>query len=170
MIQRPAIEPSNEKLMIDLPRTIADLEKLIRDQVQESVHLDYKQSEALSVQRKPTEIVKDVSSFANSDGGVLIYGIVEKDHLPVRIDDGSDHADITRERIEQLLLSNIQPRVAFEVAQIPLSADRSVFAVRVLRSTRVHQNSVDKKYYKRFNFLAQPMEDYETEWHHGPSS
>jgi len=81
------------------PSTISEIERLIRDQVQENIHLDYKASKAIS-QKSRDEIAKDVSAFANSDGGVLIYGVEEKDHLPVRIDDGVDDA-VCSERVDR---------------------------------------------------------------------
>jgi len=69
------------------------LEQMIADGMEENLALDYKRAGALSKQdeRKKIEITKDVSSFANSSGGVLIYGVAEFDdeprkHLPERLD------------------------------------------------------------------------------------
>ncbi|MGA8610988.1 MAG: ATP-binding protein, partial [Xanthobacteraceae bacterium] len=87
----------------------ANLEMLIREGIQESLTLDYKASPSLSKESKGRdELCKDVSSFANSAGGQIIYGIEEKDRKPTRIDEGSD---ITREWIEQVIDSNVQPRI-----------------------------------------------------------
>ena len=61
--------------------------------------------------RSQTEIAKDVSAFANSAGGRLIYGIVEANNLPISIDGGADPASITREWIENTIISKIQPRI-----------------------------------------------------------
>jgi len=41
-----------------------------------------------NTERNKNEISKDVSAFANSDGGTIIYGIEEEGHLPKRIDGG----------------------------------------------------------------------------------
>ncbi|HYO57779.1 ATP-binding protein [Archangium sp.] len=84
------------------PKTIADLEALITTRVQESLHLDYKESDALS-DKKRGEIAKDVSAFANSDGGVIVYGIVEANHLPVSIDNGVSDAQYNREWLENVI-------------------------------------------------------------------
>jgi predicted HTH transcriptional regulator len=66
--------------------TKSDLERLKNDDIQESVTLDYKDAAALgktSPQR--SELCKDVSAFANSAGGQIIYGIQEDGHHPVRV-------------------------------------------------------------------------------------
>ena len=60
--------------------TQADIQSLIDNNVEESIHLDFKAAAALDKsEKKKDEIAKDVSSFANSDGGVIVYGISEKD-------------------------------------------------------------------------------------------
>lgn len=49
--------------------TLADVNSLITNEVEEDIHLDYKASGALDkADNKRTEITKDVSAFANSDG------------------------------------------------------------------------------------------------------
>jgi hypothetical protein len=149
---------------MEVPRSRQELEQIIADQIPESARLEYKASAALTFPRQTIELAKDVSAMANSDGGVIIYGIPETDqHLPGPLDGGTAHADVTKERLEQLIISNVRPRPDCEIVQIPLSAERSAFVVVVSRSDRPLQNAVDKKYYKRFNFSAHPMEDYEIE-------
>lgn len=105
-----------------------DLEKLITDQVQESLKLDYKQSRALvKTSSCQAEIAKDISAFANSAGGRLIYGIVEENNMPIGIDGGADPASITREWIENTIISKIQPRITgIFIKPIPLSAGETL--------------------------------------------
>src|SRR5687767_15188252 len=97
--------------MIALPTNLADIESLVRNQLPESIHLDYKASPALDP-KKRDEIAKDVSAFANSGGGLLVYGVEEdkNSHLPVRIDVGVD-PKWNREWLEQIITSNISPRI-----------------------------------------------------------
>lgn len=139
----------------------ANLEMLIREGIQESLTLDYKASPSLSKESKGRdELCKDVSSFANSAGGQIIYGIEEKDRKPTRIDEGSD---ITREWIEQVIDSNVQPRIEnLIIKPISISSGRQayVFAIPQALGRAPHQ-APDKKYYKRQNFQSVPMEDYE---------
>src|SRR5579863_7950182 len=88
--------------------TKSDLQRLIDDAIQESLTLDYKASPALARDRK-YELCKDVSALANSAGGQIIYGIEEKDQKPFKIDDGVE--GITREWVEQVIDSNVHPRI-----------------------------------------------------------
>lgn len=52
---------------------IDDIIALIDNEAEESVHLDFKAAGALSKDdKKKAEIAKDVSAFANSDGGIIV--------------------------------------------------------------------------------------------------
>ena len=67
------------------------LQRLVDEEIQESLTLDYKASPSLARDsRSRDELCKDVSAFANSAGGQIIYGIEEKDRKPVKVDSGSD--------------------------------------------------------------------------------
>jgi predicted HTH transcriptional regulator len=56
----------------------ARLMKLIENEIEESLTLEYKSAEALDrTDFKKKEITKDVSAMANSAGGTIIYGIFE---------------------------------------------------------------------------------------------
>lgn len=147
---------------MNIPKSLNDLEAFIKDEVQENIHLDYKDSRALS-RKKPGEISKDISAFANSDGGIIIYGIQEERHLPKAIDEGCDDLDITREWLEQVISSNIAPRIPdLRICQISISGGRSAYSIEVPKSYRgPHQDRVTKKYFKRYNFRSEAMEDYE---------
>src|SRR5262245_49803180 len=93
-----------------------DIQQLIDDKIEESITLDYKASAALSRtdNKKVTELTKDVSAFANSAGGTIVYGVAEDPsdrRLPGGIDGGVDPKDISREWLEQILNTRIQRRV-----------------------------------------------------------
>jgi hypothetical protein len=147
---------------MNIPVKREDLELFVQQQVQESLHLDYKRSEALS-KGGQKEIPKDVSAFANSDGGMIIYGVEESGHLPVRIDEGIPNSVVTREWIEQTILSNISPRIeGIQIQQIPIDTSNSAYCINIPKSDRApHQDRTNKRYYKRSNFSSVPMEDYE---------
>jgi hypothetical protein len=153
---------------MNIPQSIEDLEKYIKLEIAESIHLDYKASPALS-KKKRDEICKDVSSFANSDGGMLIYGIIEEDALPTALDMGVESSSIesssiSREWIEQIINTNISPTIQdIEITEIPKSTTSSYFAIKIPKSINAPHQAPDKKYYKRYNFMSSPMEHYEIE-------
>jgi hypothetical protein len=143
-----------------------DLLDLITNGVQENLNLDYKHRASLDNNDvRKNEIGKDVSAFANSDGGTLVYGMEENGHLPVRLE-GVDPSVTTREWLEQVINSKIRPKVdAIRINPIPLTAPRTgtVFVVYVPASPRAAHMASDHKHYKRYNFQSVPMEHYELE-------
>lgn len=151
-----AIEPWNW--------TEADVTALLNS-CPESLTLDYKRSQALDMSDKSIrELSKDVSAFANTIGGTLLYGFHESQQLATSFDDGVDSRLVTRERIENILLSNIQPRLlSLRVRSIPVSSlgeGRTIFIVHVEESHTIHQ-AKDLKYYRRFDTKVEPMFDHE---------
>jgi hypothetical protein len=145
-------------------KTKADLQKLIDDGVEESILLDYKASPALTRDSKQSdEMCKDVSAFANSAGGQIIYGIEEeKKGTPSAVDDGVTDPKITREWIIQILNSRVQPKmVGVTVERIKLSEHGFGFVINVPQTNSGPHQAPDKKYYRRHELLSQPMEDYE---------
>jgi len=144
----------------------ADLRRLIIDQVQESVGLDYKAAGALGKQdQNKREIGRDVSAFANSAGGVIVYGMTENGHVPTAIDPIASAA-FSKEWLENVIISNIQPRVdGSHINPVLLAGNplgRVVYVVTIPQSYTAHQAS-DNRYYKRFNFQSVPMEHYEVQ-------
>ena len=78
--------------------TQTDLNQLIADKVMENLGLDYKSGCGLGKTDSPKkEISKDISAFANSAGGSIVYGIYEGKgptrHLPEHLDAGCDPHD-----------------------------------------------------------------------------
>jgi hypothetical protein len=145
----------------------AYLNELIRVSEMEGSTLDYKRSAAITKNdREKNELSKDVSAFANSAGGILVYGMVEDGHVPTAIDGGIDRNVLTKEWLESVIKSWIQPAVdGLFIKQIDLpskGADRVAYVVEVPPAThRAPHQATDHRYYKRFNFVSTPMEDYE---------
>jgi hypothetical protein len=143
------------------------LDQMIADGVEESLSLDYKRADSLAkTDGKKTEVTKDVSSFANSSGGVLIYGVAEFDdeprrHLPERLDP-IQRSETSKEWLDQVI-QTIQPRIEGVVIHpVTISEpDHTVcYVVEVPQSHTAHM-ARDHRYHKRHNFTTALMEDYE---------
>lgn len=145
----------------------AAIQAHITGHVRESVNLDYKEHRELSTtdQTKRTSISKDVSSFANSEGGTIIYGIAEDaDKLLPAGMKGYDPAVITKEWLENIVTSTVHPRIpGVRITPVPIphtEPGKVIYVVEVPQSTTAHM-AADNRYYKRHNFKAEPMEDFE---------
>lgn len=143
---------------------IDDITALIDNEAEESVHLDFKAAGSLSKDdKKKAEIAKDVSAFANSDGGIIVYGIEEQEHKAHALSyiDGNTY---TKEWLEQVIQDNIQRRIeGLEIFPIRDNGDitKSIYIVKIPRSSNTPHMSADKCYYKRNNFRSVKMEEYE---------
>lgn len=146
--------------------TEQDLFQLISNSVQENIQLEYKACAAIqNTDKKKTEISKDISALANSAGGIIIYGIVEEGYLPIKIDNGFDPNEISKEWLEQIINSRIQRKIeGLLIKPIDLestSPGKIAYAISVPQSTRAPHQAHDKRFYKRYNFESVPMEEYE---------
>ena len=138
---------------------------LVETKTTEGLTLEYKASAALAnTEKSKNELARDVSSLANSAGGVIVYGVVEREHFPASLDDGVDPAVISREWLDQVIASRIHPRIdGVYIKDIPFEGQvpgRVGYLVNVPQSTTAHM-SADHRYYKRLNTTIAAMEDYE---------
>jgi len=130
--------------------------------VEESQHVEYKAADALAqTDGKKTEITKDVSAFANADGGVLIYGIAESDDTPPKPErfDPINAAVFSREWLAQVIL-NVQPRIPGLTIHPVAVQGGYVFVLEIPQSTTAHQ-ARDLRYHRRWNTIVQAMPDHE---------
>ena len=137
----------------------SDIEKLQHDKVPESDTLDYK------VDMIDNEkLLKHLCAFANTRGGDIIFGIKEPGdgRHPEEITGLS--GDINKESIEQVVLSNIVPRLPIKIHLVAFPDDeqKTIMIIRVPDSNlKPHFDSKSQKYYKRFQFESNPMTEQE---------
>lgn len=84
----------------------------------EGPHLDFKRTlPNLGAEKAKSDLLDDVSAFANGRGGCIVYGIREKDGVAAEIVGvGEQNFDRLKLRIEELVRSHIYPRIAPQLA------------------------------------------------------
>jgi hypothetical protein len=147
--------------MLDLDM-VPKLESLHTNAVPESLHLEYKASQAIkNTDGVRSEISRDISAMANADGGQIIYGMKENGNLPNGLDGGIDPTPYDGLWLEQVIQQNVSPKiVGLKILLVPKGDGKHYFVVSVPKSTTVHQ-AKDGRYYRRRNFRIDIMEDYE---------
>lgn len=113
-----------------------DLNELCDAQVPESLRVEYKRDLYGKNDQEKREALKDVSAFANASGGHLIIGFEEKKGLPVAITGVADvDPDGEISRLEQLILSGIEPRIqGIRIRAVPLATKSYCFVLRIPKS------------------------------------
>lgn len=140
------------------------IQSLITNEVEESINIDFKSGEALSkIDAKKKEISKDVSAFANSNGGIIIYGLNEKNHKADSISFINGN-EFTKEWLEQVISSTIQRNIP-DLKIFPIRnkgfIEETIYIVQIPESFEAPHICKDKKFYKRYNFESVAMEEYE---------
>ena len=131
--------------MLDKPLDqigIADLQELIADMVREGKSIDYKQAmyrlddpDDKVRDRQREELLKDVSSFANTIGGHLIIGMSEDDQIPMSvIGVPIDDLDKEKNRVDQLIAQWLEPRISYDIHSIEVEPGKHVLVIRLPQS------------------------------------
>lgn len=137
----------------------SDIERLKTNKICESPILDYKKQLL-----DDNKLLKHVSAFANTQGGFLIFGVEEtgRGGHPKEIL-GIDKNQLNKERIEQIILGNIQPRLNTKIIVVNhKNPSKGILVIEIPNShLKPHMNGRDNKFYRRHNFQALPMSEME---------
>ncbi|WP_339078193.1 ATP-binding protein (plasmid) [Acetobacter sp. AC2005] len=144
--------------------TLADLQALIDNQAPESRRLEYKRDLWPRNKDGNKEFLKDISAFANSQGGDLIVGIEEVEGQPnalvgIEVDDTGAETLVLEERLQSGLeprLSGVRPR------WLTLENGKHILIIRVPDSlSGPHRILSTSQFYARRNGGAYPMDTHE---------
>ncbi len=115
---------------------LTDLELLVSNKVGEGSQLDYKLELPKTDDKGKVELLKDISAFANTTGGYLVYGIKDKDGVADKII-GVENLNFDDQKlyVENLIRTSIEPRlVGLEFHKVEVNSSHTTFIIRIPRS------------------------------------
>lgn len=112
---------------------LADIERLVADRVPEGKTIEYKSALPSGTDGDKKEFLADVSSFANTSGGDLVYGMEESQGIAERITPlVMADADLEQRRLDNLIRDGIRPRLTYTIRLIDAPGGR-ILVIRVER-------------------------------------
>ncbi|MBD0327999.1 MAG: ATP-binding protein [Pyrinomonadaceae bacterium] len=152
-----------------------DVVAFLQQRIGENLTVEYKRELSTSTNKDRSELCKDVSAFANSQGGTVFYGVDEDqpDRTP-RLPPYGTPRRVGRQSVEewasQVLRSGVQPPLDFEMETFDYGGgpDRCVLVVRTNASpsaphmvTLKADNRYYGRFYRRSNYESRIAEEYE---------
>ena len=135
------------------PRTSDDLGALMQAKVREGRFIDYKQAVPSNSDSGVKGLLADVSAFANSSGGTILYGIEEKEGEPTAVT-GIGNTDVQEEieRLSNIIGSSLDPPFrGFAFDKIDTQDGKCVLVLRINQSPSAPHmlNKGSPKFYSR---------------------
>jgi hypothetical protein len=147
--------------------SLDDILILIANRVPEGPNLDFKQTAYSGRPQDIREMLRDVISMANADGGYIILGVEEENGRATNLAPFIDY-DTKANAILQASLDGISERIkGLEVRAYNTSGDQGIIVLHVPSSSdRPHMVSRDghTDFFKRWDTLKRPMGIEEIRW------
>jgi hypothetical protein len=134
------------------------VESLIENQVAEGRHLDYKEALPGDGEKEKNRFVDDICSFANTDGGDVIFGLRDKRDSAGQKTGTPEYAglkglnfDQDKLRLEHIILHGVQPRITgIQFHPIDGFKDGPVLIMRIPKSYNApHMTKHDNRFHSR---------------------
>lgn len=140
-----------------------DIQTIFQDKVPESRILDYKLKIHPMTDGGNKEFLKDVSAFANTMGGYLIYGIEEDEGIPIGIEGVYvEDFDKLKLHFENLLRTGVDPVIrGVDFQAVDLDDSKKIVIIEVPRSiARPHVVKIKNhfRFYGRNSAGVYPLE------------
>lgn len=140
------------------------VQSLIDNSIEENQNMDFKAGPALDKNPKnKNEISKDVAAMANSNGGIIIYGLSEKNHVASHLTFVNGNL-FTKESLEQVISSKISrtiPGLKIFPIRYQDQIENTLYVVQIPESLEAPHMSGDNRFYVRSNFQSIAMEEYQ---------
>ena len=112
-----------------------DILALISNKTEEQKTLDYKLKLPTNSDKDKKDFLADITSFANTGGGYLIYGMVEKNGVATQLPGlGGIDPDSEILRLEQMIREGIAPRLTISTKPLQLRNGDYVLIIHVPQS------------------------------------
>jgi hypothetical protein len=112
-----------------------DVATLISNGVAEGRTIDYKRELPGNADAAEKEFLADASSFANTAGGDLVFGMDEAQGVPTQvIGVTATDLDLEIRRLESILASGLSPRIRYATKVVTAASGQRVLIVRIERS------------------------------------
>lgn len=128
---------------------INDIHQLMMNSVQEGKTIEYKLMLPGGNDQERKEFLADVSSFANTMGGDLIYGIEEENGIPKKIV-GVELSDVDAEirRLDNMIRDGIEPRIITNIKSIATEDSKMILLLRIPKSWNSPHRVIFKRHDK----------------------
>lgn len=150
---------------MSLPRDLttaneAHLRAIVEARQSENTHLEFKRDVPGRDARGIQDLLADVSAFANSSGGDLLYGIDEDgEGQAAALVPQAGNMDDEARRVQNVLMNNIEPRLPGLQVMAVLVAGGFVLAIRVPQSWGgPHRVKTNNAFYVRENGRKRPLD------------
>lgn len=151
---------------MELPPAIGDwasetIEQLVKEKVEESIYLDYKQNFDLEKEREKEykrELQRDFCAFANLEGGFIIFGIEEIRERGELKDLKIKGITVEKEpgiKISEIL-QNVDPPIKTENKIIELEG-KKILVVKIHKAKDQPTACADGSYFIRISSTKQPI-------------
>jgi len=142
-----------------------DIKLLITNAVKEGRTIEYKSQMYSNNDKDRKELLADVSSFANKEGGDLIIGVTEKNGIAVKCDGiRLDDIDKTIQQLDSIILAGLEPRINYNIVPVPINDSTYVIVIRISRSWNGPHRVVFKdngKFYSRNSSGKYPLDTFD---------
>lgn len=129
--------------------TIEDIEFLKNQQIPESFYIEYKQQAWGKSDDETREMLKDVSSFANASGGIIIVGVTANENSWIENIIGIENAEEEESRITACCLSSIEPRIyGLQIRRFSCGNSREILLLYIPNSFNTPHQIIFKGLYQ----------------------
>lgn len=113
----------------------SDLDTFVKAGWPEGKTVEYKRDTYGSADADKKELLKDVSSFANTQGGDIFIGVDEDKGIPISVP-GITVANVDSEklRLEEIIRNGLEPRIDFSIHAVSTPASTTVLILRINES------------------------------------